>query len=240
MTRPLRGAPFVAIDFETTGLGRDARWPVSVAVVTGELGRKDSHKVEMATLVKPWSHLCDHIPQQAIDVHGINADMVENAPGIADMLEEMLPLLEGRTPMAYNLPYDWGVLCDCLRLCGAEERPFFGLDPLVWVKAVDRFEKGKGRHKLTAVCARRGIEFLAHDSKNDVLATAEVAPLLLRQLKLQEGLVEELDSLEAFWAWQTGTALADEKRFKAYLMSREDAPETVSCPWHELLGEAQG
>ncbi len=67
---------------------------------------------------------------------------------------------------------DGAAACSYLEL----ETAWPWLDPLVIVRHVDRFVRGTGRHKLTAVCERRGITL---EGAHRATADAEAAGRLL-------------------------------------------------------------
>jgi len=54
------------------------------------------------TLIKPF----DTIPQEVIYIHGIDNEMVANAPTFAEVVPDLLRLAEGRPIVVYNSEYD--------------------------------------------------------------------------------------------------------------------------------------
>ncbi len=224
----LKGAPVVVFDFETTGVEPGLRHPVQIALVTGRLG------MDFDT---PWSSLVKPpipIPEEAAAIHGIRDEDVADAPTFADLVDQLLEHFQGRIPCAYNLPFDHAVLVESLDLLGRRpDAPApLGLDPLVWAKVVDKYERGK---RLEDVAGRRGLSFDAHDARADVDATTKVMPLLLRQLAMDGHVVKPtLDRVDAFWAWQRLTALLQERDYRDYRRRvGRDAPHMA---WHESLG----
>ena len=77
-----------------------------------------------------------------------------------------------------------------------------------------------------------GIALDGHGGTGDALATAMIAPLLLRDLvqarRLQRGM-----TLEDLFAWQRRTALADEVSFGRWLTERGRKPD---WKWHAVEG----
>jgi DNA polymerase-3 subunit epsilon len=114
-------------------------------------------------------------------IHGITDDRVKAAPSLLDLFSGDLvqTLLAGAQPCAYNAPYDrrympWAQLTSVL------DPDWPWIDPLVWVKELDKYAKGSWRHKLTTTCARHGVELgAAHDALNDALACGQLAFKLL-------------------------------------------------------------
>lgn len=111
-----------------------------------------------------------------------------------------------------------------------------GLDPLVWAKVIDKYERGK---KLEDVAARRGLSYAAHDARGDVEVTVKLMPRLLRELG-QGGYVRRpgLERVDAFWQWQRATALAQELEYRDWRRSQGRGDPTMS--WHQGLGVEPG
>lgn len=168
--------PIVVIDFETTGVDPRECLPVEIAIA----------RVERGEVVGRWSTLINigdnPIPAEASAVHGITSDMLVNAPDCMTQLMSAIrvnadDLLRGAVPCGYNgqafdriILHRWAL--DDIRTpatCG--EWPW--IDPLVAIRIIDKFVGGKGRHKLSNVCERRGVKIEgAHRAMADVEATA--------------------------------------------------------------------
>lgn len=94
----LLGSNALILDFETTGLhGSDI-------VQIGAVDMKGNTVYE--TLVKPAMP----ISVGAMGVHGITHEMVADAPTFETLYIELSLLLAGRTVVAYNAPFDKGIL----------------------------------------------------------------------------------------------------------------------------------
>ena len=49
------------------------------------------------------------------------------------------------------------------------------LDMLTWIRVIDKYARGTGRHKLTPTCERHGIELTnAHTALDDATATGQL------------------------------------------------------------------
>jgi DNA polymerase III epsilon subunit-like protein len=171
---PWHQVPTVVVDTETTGTRPGIDRVVQFAAVRFERGQVVD---EFESLVNPGIP----IPAEATEIHGITDDMVAGAPTIEQALASMscmTVLWCGPVQLAaYNADFDR----DMLPPIGSDPRwPW--LDPLVLVRDVDRYAKGKGRHQLGAACARHGIELTgAHGA----LADARAAGQLLYKLGAQ-------------------------------------------------------
>lgn len=174
---PLRSfatVPYVAIDVETTGVDPSTDRVIEIAFVTHD-GR------EWSTLVAPGVP----IPSGATAVHGIDDAAVAGAPSFAEAWARAveLGLVEPgfQALLAYNAPFDQSMICaEFVRAGYADIAQTLAdaewIDPLVVVKDVDKFAKGK---KLADACARRGI---ALDGAHRALADARAAHMLFQRI----------------------------------------------------------
>lgn len=167
-TTPWRDVPTVWIDTETTGTRPGVDRVVQIGVC----------RIERGEVVGGFSSLVDPgipIPAEATEVHKITDDDVRGKPRIEDVMANstVRALLEGAQPGAYNAPFDRHFV------------PPFGdwtwpwLDCLTVVRVVDRFVKGKGRHKLEQAAPRHGIPL---NEAHSAFADARAAGLLFYKL----------------------------------------------------------
>lgn len=176
--------PVAVIDFETTGFDEQHDRVVEVGVVCfqrGEMTKRENW------LVQPGMP----IPEQAISVHGITDEMVADAPRFEEIAAEVLGVLKGHLPVAYNAHFDRKFLHAELARAGkratapAAQRDVEWIDPLVWVRELQSEEKSK---KLGDVCERMGIELNdAHRAWADAEATGKVLNGLASQLPKSYG-----------------------------------------------------
>jgi DNA polymerase III epsilon subunit-like protein len=179
--RALRGLPLAILDAETTGRDPNVARVVQIAVVHAELGDETSPRLAFTSLVKPPIP----IPPDSTAIHGITDADVAGAPDWMDVAADVLVALKDRVVVAYNAPYDYGVVhSEMERLApgAGDDIPWPWLCLLVAAKLADRWEKGRGRHTLSAVLRRRGILVDAHGAAGDAMATAKLATPLLRDL----------------------------------------------------------
>lgn len=165
--------PIAVIDFETTGLDAANDRVVEMGIAVFERGELVESK---SWLVNPEMP----VPDAASAVHGITNEMLANAAKFADVLEEALPMLVGRVPAAYNAPFDRRFLrAEFARLgldapdgAHALNDELAWIDPLVWVRETQKYEKGK---KLTDAARRLGIDMgNAHRADADATAAGRV------------------------------------------------------------------
>lgn len=212
----LKGVPCAVLDFETTDIENPR--PVQVAVVHVDLG--DSPTLAYQTLVNPEAP----ISEEASRVHGLTQESVADAPTWAEVCPAVRGALRGRVLAAYNLPFEARVLSEV-----GVSLPFFGFDPLVWAKHVDKYKRGK---KLVDVCRRRGLDIDAHDAAGDAMATARLMHGLLRDLWYDVG--GGFSTVGELWEVQVRMALEQERDYAAYRARQGQEPPRME--WHRLCG----
>jgi len=163
-------AKVMVIDTETTGVD-----PATDAIV--ELGAVTFQGADSVDVRRMVLNPGRTIPAEAAAIHGITDEMVAGKPTLADIGERFLAAVQGADVLcAYNWPFDESFLRAGLGDAWAaaiEGKPV--LDPLVIVRKVGRYWKGKGRHKLTSVCERLGIDMpQSHRASADATAAHHV------------------------------------------------------------------
>ncbi len=182
-------APLAAIDFETTGLSPETDRVLEIGIACYDQGQQTALK---NWLVNPGVP----VPEQARAVHKIGDEELASAPSFQAVFGEVCEVLRGRIPLAYNAEFDRGfLLAEHRRMEGASEAPselppalrpdVTWLDPLVWIRELQREEKGK---KLADACARLGIPLEnAHRAAGDAEAAAGVMLALAPQVPATYG-----------------------------------------------------
>src|ERR1041384_751619 len=135
--------PVCMIDTETTGVqpGRDRT--VQVGLVRFENGAPVG---SFSSLVNPGIP----IPASATAIHGITDAHVAGAPPLAEVFAppQAVKLLEGAQYAAYNASFDRYFIPPI-----GDDWSYPWADSLSLVRKVDRYARGKGRHRLGAACA---------------------------------------------------------------------------------------
>ena len=153
------------LDTETTGMGKGAE-VIEVAVVNTR------GETLLDTLVKPQSSRMNPHAQR---VHGITSQMLSSAPSWAEVLPELSELADRRTVLAWNAPFDRGML--------AQTSHIWGLDHPTWlfVCAMRLYAKGRGikNRGLQKVLVDEGLTHLhaehkSHRALGDVVFVLEV------------------------------------------------------------------
>jgi DNA polymerase III alpha subunit (gram-positive type) len=157
------------------------------------------------------------IPKEATAIHKITDEAVKNAQSIESffLTVGVRELLKDAQPAAYNASFDQRFVPASV----FEDWTWPWLDPLVAVRAVDRFVRGEGRHKLSEACARRGIPLVgAHDAAADAEATGH---LLYRVLSEVPAVVDQ--SLGTVLAWQRRTEADQWADFNVWRLKQHEA-----------------
>jgi DNA polymerase-3 subunit epsilon len=170
---PLSDLPLVAIDTETTGRDPNIDRIVEVGCVVWLRGEVIARH---HWLINPG---CP-IPKEAFEVHGIGDEDVQNSPPFSGIASELLAVLRGSVPVAYNAEFDRAFLAAELSraaindavLPPAVRKGVEWIDPLVWARELQKVEKTKS---LGEVCARLGITIeRAHRAASDAEAALRV------------------------------------------------------------------
>jgi DNA polymerase III subunit epsilon len=157
----------IYLDTETTGFGPHAEI-VEIALIDCD-GR-----VLLDTLIRPDGR----IPFDAFQVHGISDEMVAEAPRWAEICPLLEHLLNNRTVVVYNASFDFQMVNQANRRCGAT--PY----PVPWQCAMLRYAEYAGQwnskygnyrwHKLDAALASFGQFRTGHRAAADALACRHV------------------------------------------------------------------
>ncbi len=157
-------------DTETCGLSPED----GVCDVAAVRFRRGEIVSQFSSLVDPEAP----IPEAATAIHGITDADVRNKPSLWSLAPDLFRVAAGAVPCAYSADFDRDFIRHAISGAGcAAFDPAFEqwLDLLVVVRKVDRFERGKGRHKLESACARRGITIDgAHRALPDAKATGRL------------------------------------------------------------------
>ena len=179
LTAPSLAGPVACVDLETTGGTAESHRIIEVGIVLLDGG----------VVVEQWSSLVNparRIPSSIEAFTGITNDMVADAPGFADLRDEVRRRLAGRLFVAHNARFDYGFVRSEFRRLG--ER--FAAPVLCTVRLSRALHDAPGRHNLDALIERHGLECA---DRHRALGDAAVLPPLLAALEAQAG-VERMES----------------------------------------------
>jgi DNA polymerase-3 subunit epsilon len=147
--------PIALVDVETTGTDASVDRVVEVGVAIARGGQIVERK---NWLVNPGRA----IPKEATEVHTITDDAVKDAPVFASVAREIIAMLVGCVPAAYNAAFDNAFLKSEIARAGLPEdglppalrKNVEWLDPLVWARELQQGERSRA---LGEVASRRGL-----------------------------------------------------------------------------------
>lgn len=218
---------FLVVDVETTGLvhtnedgtpGPDR--VVELAAALFENGRHTETFVQRINPERP-------IPPEVSAIHGVSDADVVGAPLFPESWAKLCELAQ-RAPMAlaYNEPFDRPCCRAEVRRANLPQPPLAlrwpWIDPLPFVWKADRYIKGKGRHKLTAACERRGVTLeRAHSADADAIAAGQLWVSMEREVR---SMVGGPFSISALLRVQHALAEERERDFQAWLARQPKRP----------------
>jgi DNA polymerase III subunit epsilon len=160
----------MALDFETANYARDSACAIGlVRVENGEIAASE------AFLIRPPSR-----EFYFTWLHGIDWDMVKDAPTFKELLPELRPWFDGADFVAaHNASFDRGVMSSACERYGLEMPP----NPFVCTVHVARNLWNIYPTKLPNVCDSLGIDLGRHHSaEHDALACAAIVRRALAEL----------------------------------------------------------
>ncbi len=200
--------PIALVDVETTGTDASADRVVEVGVAVSRGGQIVERKNWLVNPGRP-------IPKEATDVHKITDEVVKDAPAFAGVAREIVAMLVGCVPAAYNAAFDQAFLRSEIARAGLAEEELppalrknvEWIDPLVWARELQQGERSRA---LGEVASRLGIAHdNAHRASDDAEAALRVMLALGRDVRVPQtyaALVQEQRRL--------AMAQSDERRLK--------------------------
>lgn len=177
---PLTEVPFVALDFETTGLDPDKEGILSIGLVPFSASRIRLREAAHWT-IRPKAKL----EEESVIIHGITHNDILDAPTLDDILGEVLSALAGKIIVVHYRPIERGFLNSALQRMIGE-----GIDfPVVDTMQIESdyqakqtagiINKLKGKRadsvRLGQTRRRYGLpDYPPHHALNDAIATAEL------------------------------------------------------------------
>ena len=204
--------PMVVIDFETTGTDPENDRILEIGLVGIDHGRVSFRE---GLLINPTIP----VPEESRAIHGITDEELHGAPTFDEALPQVVKLLEGRLPVAYNAQFDRSFLHnETARVRGRLPEPIppairseiVWVDPLVWAREILKDQKSR---KLSDVAAHFGIGLeRAHRAAGDAEATGHVLLALSPNMPSAYG---ELVRLQGRYAAFQEADLNQWKRFQS-------------------------
>ena len=172
--------PLVVLDTETTGLfpGLGHR-VVEIGAVRLENWREVG---QVSTLLQPGRRM----DPKASSVNGITDHDLMGQPAFSQVVDELLPLLDGAVLVAHNAEFDAGFLGQELLIHGLQTRGVPLLLPNPWLCTLQlaRRHFHFGRNNLGYIARHLGVRMgTAHRALSDVYMTAEIFKRMVRTLQ---------------------------------------------------------
>ena len=188
---------FACLDTETTGLSTDKGGRICEIAIS--VSRNGEKLEEFSTLLNPQMPMHPDV----IAVHGITNDMVKQAPLFADIVPQLLGVLDGCVLVAHNADFDLSFLRAEMQACGFRWPEYPVLDTLKLARKNGRFE----RNKLGIIAEALGISADgAHRAMADVRMTEKVLYHFLRDF-IRAGVTTLEEVQQCQFKKHTGVAL---------------------------------
>lgn len=185
--------PIAFLDVETTGTDSTKDRIIEIGIVLGKNGEVVARH---GWLIHPGMP----IPAESTAIHGIKDEDVAGKPSFAELAPEILALLAGAIPAAYNAQFDRGFLLAELERAGvrpdapppAMRREVDWIDPLAFARELYKHEDSRA---LGEMAARLGIALeKAHRATDDAEAALRVLYALGQDSRVPRaygGLIQE-------------------------------------------------
>ena len=197
MSTPFAGqsdAPWVVLDFETTGLSPESARVIEVAAL-----RYRGHRLEDAfvTLINPGGGM--QVPSRIEMLTGIGTHMLRDAPSPERAFPQLMRFLGKDPVVAHNAQFDQKfVMAELLRLSRDAIRPSFACS----IKGARKTHPGLQSYRLGDLASRFGLaaDGALHRAKADAQLTGQLWLYLLKKahstgLALDTGSLHRLGSL---------------------------------------------
>lgn len=162
-------APFSLIDFETSGFQPGNARILEVAVI--KIDADGRILDEFTTLINPEDGNVGRT-----DIHQITLRMVKNAPCLADVIGDLINILDSSIVVAHNARFEENFLESAFREVGIKHPIMPTIDTLWLSRQVLQLPN----YKLATVIDEFGYDFEdAHTALGDVRAMAKVLPEML-------------------------------------------------------------
>ena len=205
-------AGWAVVDVETSGFRPGQARILSVAA----LALDDDGRVERSVV----SLLNPGVDPGPTHVHGLTADMLAGQPQFADIVGDLIEVLDGRTLVAHNAAFDYAFLTAEAEFADAE----LPVDTVMCtVELARRLNLGLGNLRLETLAAHWGVrQTRAHDAYDDALVLSRVLDAALRQARERDIWLPVRPV--ARHTWPNGRVTHDELRPRKMLASRMPCP----------------
>lgn len=197
---PWTELPFLVVDTETTGLDANSNRVIEIAWVLFDARKEVASDARLCAIP-------ESIPTEITGITGISNSMLEGQQGFEFHLDAFLEAAsKAAFLVAYNAQFDRQFIEAEFARAGKSFPQFTWVDPCVYIREFDRYQKGK---KLSDAAARWGVSL---NGAHRALADAKAAGYLLLKLMphLKASSLSELITLQNNWQQD------QERQYKAY------------------------
>ncbi len=213
---------WAVIDVETSGFRPGQARVISLAV----LGLDADGRVEQSVV----SLLNPGVDPGPTHVHGLTAAMLEDQPQFADVVDDVVKVLDGRTLVAHNVAFDYAFLAAEAELAEAE----LPIDSVMCtVELARRLDLGVHNLRLETLAAHWGVtQERPHDAFDDALVLTGVLASALERARDRDIWLPVHPVTRR--RWPNGRVTHDELRPLKVLASRMPCP--YLNPGHYVCG----
>ncbi|ORB74621.1 DEDDh family exonuclease [Mycobacterium scrofulaceum] len=213
---------WAVIDVETSGFRPGQARVISLAV----LGLDDDGRVEQSVV----SLLNPGVDPGPTHVHGLTAAMLEDQPQFADVVDDVVKVLDGRTLVAHNVAFDYAFLTAEAELAEAE----LPIDSVMCtVELARRLDLGIDNLRLETLAAHWGLrQERPHDAFDDAMVLTGVLESALERARERDIWLPVHPVTRR--RWPNGRVTHDELRPLKVLASRMPCP--YLNPGHYVCG----
>lgn len=162
---------YTILDIETTGGKYNEEGITEIAI-----HKFDGHTVidQFITLVNPERDIQDFVVQ----LTGINANMLRNAPKFHEIAKRIIEITKGTTLVAHNATFDYRILRTEFKRLGYT----FEINTLCTVELSKKLIPDENSYSLGKLCKSLGIPMAGrHRANGDALATVQLFKLILEK-----------------------------------------------------------
>ncbi|UXA06943.1 DEDDh family exonuclease [Mycobacterium sp. SMC-2] len=210
---------WAVIDVETSGFRPGQARVISLAV----LGLDVDGRVEQSVV----SLLNPGVDPGPTHVHGLTAAMLEDQPQFADVVDDVIKVLDGRTLVAHNVAFDYAFLAAEAELAEAE----LPIDSVMCtVELARRLDLGIDNLRLETLAAHWGVtQERPHDAFDDALVLTGVLASALKRARERDIWLPVHPVTRR--RWPNGRVTHDELRPLKVLASRMPCPYLNPGPY---------
>jgi|GEM_PF-4890156 len=216
--------PFTVFDVETTGLDATEHEIIEFGFVSFQDGEGAHMHGALCNPYPGRDDLIDNVDGVIWEITGIDKEQLKKSASFEHHISTVQAFAAAPLLVAYNAPFDCRFMVAALCKAGREDlaKSFDVtrvIDPLVWIRNVDRFVKGAKRHTLAVTCERWGIPFEgAHRAASDAEATGRLLVKMSRRGVFPSGGIEKILKRQGdLRAWQD----ADYQKYAARMAAEK-------------------